>query len=111
MKQNVLLTLSGTVTLLAVASLLTSRGADNVPTVVTFEYATIRWGGRDNTHVIRPGGEVEFVGNQLRNIKRPDRSDDRSLYMNVVMNGMAQHGWEFSGMTTDDIVMRRPAKR
>ena len=26
------------------------------------EYATIRWDGKDNTHVVRPGGQVEFIG-------------------------------------------------
>ena len=73
--------------------LLTSHAADNA-SPGGFEYATIRWGGRDNTHVVRPGGEVEFVGNQLKNFKRPDRCDDRSFYMNIVMNGMAREGWE-----------------
>jgi len=107
MKQNIALTLLGLVMVATVTSMLTLRAADPAETPAAYEYATIRWGGLDNTHVIRPGGEVEFVGSQLRNIKRPDRSNDRSLYMNVVMNGMAQHGWEFSGMTSDDIVMRR----
>ena len=107
MKRNVLSTLAGAVIVLSVISLFTLRAADPVSNPAVYEYATIRWGGKDNTHVIRPGGEVEFVGGQLRNIKRPDRSDDRSLYLNVVMNGMAQHGWEFAGMTSDDIVMRR----
>ena len=30
------------------------------------EYATIRWAGRENTHVVRPGGKVEFIGAELR---------------------------------------------
>jgi hypothetical protein len=95
--------------LFALILLLTSHAADT-PSQGNYEYATIRWGGRENTHVIRPNGEVEFVGNQLKNVKRPDRADDRSFYMNVVMNGLARSGWEFAGMTSDDIVMRR-AKR
>jgi hypothetical protein len=53
---------------------------------------------------------VEFVANQLKNFKKPDRTDDRSFYMNIVMNGMAREGWELTAMTSDDIVMRR-AKR
>jgi hypothetical protein len=73
----------------------------------TYEYATIRWGGRDNTHVIRPSGKVEFVGSQLMKVKRPERVDDRSFYMNIVMNALAKEGYEFAGMTNDEIVMKR----
>lgn len=76
----------------------------------TYEYVTIRWAGRDNTHVIRPNGEVEFVGAQLKNFKKPDRADDRSFYMNVVMNGLAREGWELAAMTPDDYVMKRAVK-
>jgi len=80
------------------------------PASTTYEYVTIRWGGRDNTHVIRPNGEVEFVGGQLKNFKKPDRADDRSFFMNIVMNGLAREGWELAAMTPDDYVMKR-AKR
>jgi hypothetical protein len=87
-------------------------GADSTaPTPGNFEYVTIRWGGRDNTHVIRPNGEVEFVGGQLKNFKKPDRADDRSFYMNIVMNGLAREGWELAAMTPDDYVMKRAAKK
>jgi hypothetical protein len=74
---------------------------------ITYEYITIRWAGRDNTHVIRPNGEVEFVGAQLKNFKKPDRADDRSFFMNIVMNGLAKEGWELAAMTPDDYVMKR----
>lgn len=77
----------------------------------TTEYLTIRWAGRDNTHVIRPGGQVEFIGPQIRKLPRPDRCDERSFYMNVAMNGLVKEGWEFAGMTPDDIVMRRTTGR
>lgn len=106
MKLNRLTGIIAISALFALILLLTSHAADT-PNQGTFEYTTIRWGGRENTHVIRPNGEVEFVGNQLKNVKRPDRADDRSFYMNVVMNGLARAGWEFAGMTSDDIVMRR----
>jgi hypothetical protein len=89
-----------------------SLAADSpAPAVGTYEYITIRWAGRDNTHVIRPNGEVEFVGAQLKNFKRPDRADDRSFYMNVVMNGLAREGWELAAMTPDDYVMKRAVKK
>jgi len=76
-----------------------------------FEYATIRWGGRDNTHVVRPSGEVEFVASQLGKLNKPSRTDDRSFYMNVVMNALAREGYEFAGMSNDDIVMKRATGR
>lgn len=71
------------------------------------EYLTIRWSGRENTHIIRPSGQVEFVGTELRKLVRPDRTDERAFYMNVVMNGLTKDGYEFVGMTADEIVMKR----
>jgi hypothetical protein len=76
-----------------------------------YEYATIRWGGRDNTHIVRPGGQVEFIGMELRKMPRPDRADDRAFYMNVAMNGLTKEGYEFAGMDSDEIVMRRARSR
>ena len=74
------------------------------------EYATIRWGGRENTHIIRPGGQVEFVGLELRKVTRPDRTDERSFYMNVVLNGLTKEGYRLVAMTHDDVMMERPVK-
>jgi len=89
-----------------------SDAADSpAPTpLITYEYVTVRWAGRDNTHVIRPNGEVEFVGAQLKNFKKPDRADERSFCMNIVMNGLAREGWELAAMTPDDYVMKRAKK-
>ncbi|MEI6340365.1 MAG: hypothetical protein WCR07_00280 [Verrucomicrobiota bacterium] len=70
------------------------------------EYLTIRWGG-NNTHVIRPGGKVEFIGPELRKFPTPRNCDERSFVMNVAMNGLVKEGWEFAGMTSDDIIMKR----
>jgi hypothetical protein len=92
------------------AILLFRLGADERSSAA-FEYVTIRWSGKENTHLIRPVGKVEFIGGQLRAIQKPERADDRSFYMNVAMNGLAQEGYEFSGMTSDEIVMRRAVKR
>jgi len=74
-----------------------------------FEYATIRWGGRDHTHVIRPGSHVEFVGDQLTRLSKPDRADDRAFYMNAVLNAMAKEGYEFAGTSGDDFIVKRSA--
>lgn len=79
------------------------------PAFAAFEYVTIRWGGRDNTCIIRPGGRVDFIGSTLyKETRRPDRADERSLYLNVAMNRLAQEGYELAAMTSDDIVMRKP---
>ena len=80
-------------------------------TVVGSEYLTIRWAGRENTHIVRPGGQVEFLGAELRKLTRPERCDERAFYMNAAMNGLVKEGWEFAGMTSDEIVMRRPLGR
>jgi hypothetical protein len=81
--------------------------ADDASNAVTrYEYATIRWAGKENTHIVRRG-EVEFIGHELRKVQKPDRTDDRSFYMNLAMNGLAKDGYEFVGMTNDDIVMKR----
>lgn len=75
-----------------------------------YEYATIRWAGRDNTHLIRPNGDVEFLGPQLKAIRKPERADDRSFYMNIAMNALAKEGYELVAMTSDDYVMKRPTR-
>ena len=72
---------------------------------------TIRWAGRDNTHIIRPSTEVEFIGGQLAKVNKPSRVDDRAFYMNIAMNGLAKEGYEFAGMSSDDIVMKRAVRQ
>ena len=68
---------------------------------------TIHWDGRENTHVIRPNGKVEFLGKVLAAVTRPGRTDERSFYLNMAMNALAKEGYEFAGRTENDIVMRR----
>ena len=51
----------------------TAKAADTTG-FQTYEYATIRWGGRDNTHLIRPNGKAEMLGALLSKVQRPDRS-------------------------------------
>ncbi|MGN6553009.1 MAG: hypothetical protein ACTHLW_04745 [Verrucomicrobiota bacterium] len=72
-----------------------------------YEYVTIRWAGRDNTHLIRSNGKVEMLGMILNKVPRPDRTDERAFYMNIAMNSVAREGYEFAGMTTDEIIMKR----
>lgn len=82
-------------------------GAAEESTFQKYEYVTIRWGGRDNTHLIRSNGKVEMLGPLLNRASRPDRTDDRAFYMNIAMNSVAREGYEFVGMTSDEIVMKR----
>lgn len=84
--------------------------AADAPAESRLEYLTLRWAGRDNTHLIRPNGDVEFIGKQLMGTKKPDRADDRSFYMNLAMNALAKDGWELAAMTPDDYVFKRRAK-
>lgn len=76
-----------------------------------YEYVTIRWAGVDNTHIIRPGGKVEFVGTELKKLSKPDRADNRSFYLNAAMNGLTKEGYEFAGISNDDIIMKRSLSR
>ena len=89
------------------ATLASKLFAAETQTQTTYEYVTIRWAGRDNTHVIRPGGHVEFIGPALRKVTRPDRADERSFYLNLAMNGLTKDGFELAGITPDDIIMKR----
>src|SRR5438876_2796711 len=75
------------------------------------EFATIRWGGRDNTQLIRPNGKVEKLRALLEKYSRPDGTDDRAYYMNIAMNAVGKEGYDFAGMTSDEIVMKRPVSR
>ncbi len=84
----------------------TSLAAEATPQV-TYEYATLRWSGRENTHLIRPDGTTEILGGQFKSTPRPVRVDERSFYMNLAMNALAREGYELVAMTHDDYVMKR----
>jgi hypothetical protein len=72
-----------------------------------YEYVTIRWGGRDNTHIVRPGGQVEFIGSELKRASKPKDADDRAFYMNLALNGLSKEGFELVAMSSDDMILRR----
>jgi hypothetical protein len=93
---------------ICVASPLLAHAADKPEQC---EYVTIRWAGRENTHLIRPSGQVEILGPQLVKIKKPERVDERSFYMNIAMNAVAKEGYELAAMTSDDYVLKRKAAR
>ena len=92
---------------------LRSSTAEPVLTNNAFEYATIRWHGRDNTCVVLPDGKVDFVGAKLKDVRRPERADERAFYMNVLMNSMVRDGFELAAIGGDEnsIVMKRPLRQ
>jgi len=75
-----------------------------------YEYATLRWAGRDETHVIYPGGKVEVLGSKFKGVKKPERADERAYFMNLAMNALAGQGYELVAMTPDDYVFKRVVK-
>jgi hypothetical protein len=75
-----------------------------------YEYATLRWAGREETHVIYPGGKVELLGSKFKGVKKPDRADERSYFMNLATNALARQGYELVAMTPDDYVFKRVVK-
>jgi len=81
------------------------------PASPQYEYATLRWAGPQNTHVVYPSGNVEVLGRQLVGIRKPDRADERAFYMNLAANALGREGYELVAMTPDDYMFRRPVKR
>jgi len=111
MKKTVIaLVLFSALTALA-AVLIKSALAADAPGLQSVEFATIRWAGRENTHLIRPNGQVEFLGSILMPAKRPDRVDERAFYMTIAINAAAREGFEVAAMTDSEVVLRRSVPR
>jgi len=47
----------------------------------------------------------------MSEVRKPERTDARSFYMNLAMNALAREGYELVAMTPDDYVFRRPVTR
>jgi hypothetical protein len=109
MKKTVTALVGAAVCLLAIYVIVARAAEAN--SFQTYEFATLRWGGRDNTQLIRPSGKVEKLRPLLEKAPRPEGIDERSYYMNIAMNAVAREGFEFAGMTNDEIVMKRPLAR
>jgi hypothetical protein len=106
MKRQIL----GIIALVAVAAALASLSRPRAAAeAVATEYATLRWDGRDHTHIIRPNGTVESLGPKFASVRKPEHADDRSYFMNLAMNGLAREGYELVAMTPDDYVFKRAA--
>ena len=85
---------------------------DGEPNVTTIhEYITIRWDGKENTHVIYANGNVEFLREQFEGIRKPSRADDRAFFLTLAMNALAAKGYKIVARTDDAVLMGRPAVR
>lgn len=76
-----------------------------------FEYIDIRWDGTDRMCIVYADGRVDFIGKELEKVARPDDANKRAFYMTLALNKMAAQGYEFVGMISDEIVMRRRLPR
>jgi hypothetical protein len=88
-------------------SCLSSLGVAAQDMTSRVEYIDIRWDGTDRMCIVFPDGRVEFVGKELEKVPRPDDANKRAFYMTLAMNKMAAEGYEFVGMISDEIVMKR----
>lgn len=93
------------------SSWLVQPQAADAPSFATYEYGTISWHGDDETHFIRPNGEVEFLGPLLQKVAEVDKADEKDRLMNVALNAVAKEGFELVSMESDVYVVRRPATR
>jgi len=91
---------------LAAVLVLKSRAAET-STFQVVEFATVRWDGRDNSYLIRPNGKVEKLKPLFERFPRPEGIDERTYYLSVAMNAAAKEGFDFAGMTQEQVVMRR----
>jgi len=80
-----------------------------VPAIHT-EFIDIRWDGTSRMCVVYPDGKVEFFYPELKDIPRPDDADKRAFYLTLKMNRMAQRGYEFVAMISDEIIMKRTVR-
>ncbi|HXE29672.1 MAG TPA: hypothetical protein VN656_14225 [Stellaceae bacterium] len=74
------------------------------------EFIDIRWDGTSRMCVIYPDGKVDFFYPELKDIPRPDDADKRAFYLTLKMNRMAAQGYEFVGMISDEIIMKRTVR-
>jgi hypothetical protein len=71
------------------------------------EYIDIRWDGVEKLVVVYPDGKVDFMGEELKAIPRPDRVNSRAFYMTIAMGRMAARGYELVGAFSDEIIMKK----
>lgn len=71
------------------------------------EYIDIRWDGVEKLCVVYADGRVEFLGEELKAIPKPDRVNGRAYYMTMAMGRMAARGYEVVAAFSDEIIMKK----
>ena len=74
------------------------------------EFIDIRWDGVDRMCIVYPDGHADFIGRELKGMPRPDDVDRRAFYMTLALNRMAAQGFEFVGIISDEIIMKRTVR-
>ena len=72
-------------------------------------YAIIQWDGPHNTQVIWPDGKVDFLPAYAPEaLSRPDHANDRGYIMTILINKVAQQGYDYVGMADgEEVVMKK----
>lgn len=92
----------------ALAALLATSGLGRAQSAAPrVEYIDIRWDGLDRMCIVYPDGHVEFLGEQLKSLPRPEDANKRAYYMTVALNRMVAKGYEFVAFISDEIIMKR----
>jgi len=97
---------------LGVVALAPTRAAVEPAPAASFQYAAIL--GANNPrepYVIRPDGKMYPYGGILARENAPEGTDERSYFMNLVMNLLGKEGYDFAGVTPYGIVMKRAERR
>ena len=82
---------------LAASYILKSRAAEP-STFQISEFATIRWAGRDNTHLILPSGKVEKLKQLFERFPRPEgRIMNGPTYMSIAITLSPNRGLNLLG--------------
>jgi hypothetical protein len=76
----------------------------------SYEYATLRFRGKDKTHLIQPDGKVEFLRRLLENAPRINEVEEREYLMNLALNAAAKEGYELVTMHPETYILRRAVK-
>jgi hypothetical protein len=113
MKKYLAILSLGILCFLGMAALTATRAAVEPVPAASFQYAIVQCANNPREpYVIRPDGKVEQFGGRLAREKAPEKTDERSYFMNLVMNVLGREGYEFAGMTAEyGIVMKRAERR
>lgn len=105
MKKNIGAALAALVVACFVFRLTGQTGSSSI---TAYEYATIRWDGRENTALIRPNGKIEPLRPVFQKFKIPEHVDERAFYMTIAINAAAKEGFELVATgNADEWILRR----